>query len=93
MVTSYQALAGKCRSAEIDEHNGLPCTPRRHDSIDGTWAGTAIPDAQGSMDGEGFCFGATSANTVVEQFDNTYTGDSGAGTSGLSTHSFEGTGW
>jgi hypothetical protein len=92
-ITQYQALAGKCRAAEIDEHNGLPCTPRRHDSIAGTWAGTAIPTATGDMDGEGFCFGATSADTVVESFGNTYTGASGAGTNGLGSHSFEDTGW
>lgn len=90
-LTQYQGLASKCRSSEIDAHNGLPCVPKRHSSIAGTWAGTSIPDAQGSMDGEGFCFGATSANTVVEEFSNTYTGDSGAG--GLGAHSFDGTGW
>ena len=92
-LTQYQALAGKCRASEIDAHNGLPCTPKPHSTIAGTWAGTAIPDATGNLDGEGFCFGATSANTVVESFSNTYTGASGSGTNGLGAQSFDGTGW
>ena len=90
-VTAFQSLAGKCRAAEIDEKNGLPCTPRRHDSIAGTWAGTALPDSTGDLDGEGFCFGATSADTVVETFASTYTGSGGS--SGLGAHTFSDTGW
>ena len=90
-VASYQLLASKCRAAEAAKREGLPCTPRKHDGIANTWAGTALPGAQGDMDGEGFCFGATSANTLVETFGNTYTGE--ASSNGLSAHSFEGTGW
>jgi hypothetical protein len=93
-AAQYQLLASKCRAAEAAKREGLPCTPRAHDSISATWAGTALPDPTDSMDGEGFCFGATSADTIIETFGNTYTGEtSGGNGNGLSTHSFEGTGW
>jgi hypothetical protein len=93
-AAQYQSLASKCRAAEAAKREGLPCTPRQHDSISTTWAGTHIPDPADTMDGEGFCFGATSADTVIELFGNTYTGEtSGGAGNGLSTHNFEGSGW